>query len=203
MGEAETPFEVPNETIEKHQYLFNNLSYDDTRGPLIKTDALGAIEPASTFSHVVEYLLDGDYEPRLINRNGIPKLSGLAMASVDENAEILRHGLIYGIASEMHLEGLQELVRIKIQMLHPFSSHGLLLLVQIIFRLRPDGSVVDGLVREYLQGQMVDNYYALMAEEPTTLSRTLRNSAGLAKGVYMALAEDPENAGREGLDADD
>lgn len=200
-GQVKESF-VRRSAIEKYPPFTENIRDDENGGSYISTQELrGEPVGVDAFGAVVQFLNEGDFEPRLIERGQKDLLEG---GTVNKEEDVPRWGEVYCVAASLGMEDLQTLVCKKLNAMiemAPLDIQIFLQLVKIIFRNQHRETQVDRDLRLHLSHSVASRYYALMDGAASTMCRVMNDHEDLAQYVHSQLAKNPK-MGREGYEDD-
>lgn len=181
VGEDETPFVVDLDSLNVSQELENLVTSTDERGHHLTLSGSYDIS-AKTFMPVFEYLNSEDFRPVLARSAGVESLVGITTESEKTRAEV-RIAYTYRVASLLHIEPLQALCLQKIEMLYPLSTGGIVALAQAWFKSEKWGFDRESAMEQLAKDYLVEQFWAVMAQEGKALSVILQESSELRKDV--------------------
>ena len=186
VGNPHEEFRTKKSSLEASPLLSRLMNFNDKIGFYVMAPVLSSLS-AKDFGPVIEYLDRNEYEPTLFSGHGW-EIFGPAVVDLEErrNQETLRCGIVHSIAQQIELPGLQSLAFRKLKASQPYPAFEFLSVLRLMFR--EETSEIDGL-RLFIVQYLADHFRELLEQETTKVLDLIDENAGLARDMFLKLAE--------------
>lgn len=187
VGNPHLEFTVQQAGLNASPILAHLKSFHEGIGYYVMSPVLSSLL-AKDFKPVAQYLDHKEYYPNLLDEN----TNHARLEDIYEYGqriqEILRCGMIYSVAHQVELPGLQSLSFRKLKSLQPYPPMEFLSVIGLIFR---DGiSEVEGL-RRFVVLYLAEHFDEIMTKETRRMLDFLKDHAGLARDMFRELGQLP------------
>ena len=143
--------------------------------------------PAESFKPIGEYLERGEYDPNLleVDTDWVRLEQKQEMAERQRAKEVLRCGMIYVVARDLELPGLQDLAFRKLKALgkrKPHQAFAILCVVELVFSIGKED------IQGYLLNYLAVHYWAIVKTATNKAAEVMQNDDDLARRVFGLLS---------------
>ena len=135
------------------------------------------------FKPIAEYLDHSEYRPNLLDEyTDYARLENIETEE-ERSLIVVQCGILYGLARQIQLPGLQDLVFRKLKALASYPVLELLQITNLMYRGGPPAREVQ----EFLVNYIAEHFYTIWESESERLLETMRGNSNLALRVYQRL----------------
>ncbi len=187
VGNPHVEFTVQQAGLDASPVLARLKGFHDSIGYYVMSPVLSSLS-ARDFKPIAQYVDHKEYYPNLLDENTNHARLEDVYEYGQRTQEVLRCGIIYSVAHQVELPGLQSLAFRKLKCLQPYSPMEFLSVIGLIFR---DGiTEVEGL-RRFVVQHLAEHFDELMTKETQRMLEFIKEHAGLARDMFRELGELP------------